>query len=151
MYEYLIDFVVCLGAAFVFWHVHALPMRMFVDLKRIEDAGARDVVLRNARRNRNCTWARAVLGSTSMIAAAAFFRWRGPTFGSWLVMAVCGAAGFDIGDVLLCKRTIEQRIRRHMNQSGFRLCLGCGYDLQGTATDLCPECGAPAELTRTPA
>lgn len=40
-------------------------------------------------------------------------------------------------------------VRKAMRESGYDLCLGCGYELRGLddTVERCPECGAPREAT----
>lgn len=43
--------------------------------------------------------------------------------------------------LLLVGRFIQQHLRQQIIEGGHPICLHCGYDLQGLAIDLCPECG----------
>jgi len=41
----------------------------------------------------------------------------------------------------LCRNSMRRSIREHLNASGIRLCLDCGYNLKGNVSGICPECG----------
>jgi hypothetical protein len=36
-------------------------------------------------------------------------------------------------------------LRRRWRETGLPICRGCGYDLTGNVSGVCPECGAPGE------
>jgi predicted RNA-binding Zn-ribbon protein involved in translation (DUF1610 family) len=96
----------------------------------------------------------------------AFRMWAWPVFSAWLIIGlgrmlvelgdsiafVIGCALYFVGPaygfVLRARfiRTVRRDIRREIDaaqQAGIRVCcLECGYDLQRTEGNTCPECGA---------
>lgn len=51
--------------------------------------------------------------------------------------------GIWLGQYVLSARMIGPRVLAELRERG--LCAGCGYDLTGNASGVCPECGAVAE------
>jgi hypothetical protein len=46
-----------------------------------------------------------------------------------------------LGSLWLCRRSLRRSAREHLNASGMRLCMDCGYNLAGNVSGVCPECG----------
>lgn len=58
------------------------------------------------------------------------------------------ALSFTIIGMLPLRRMILRQLRTHMNERGIVVCIGCGYDLRGSISARCPECGeAPASAS----
>ncbi len=49
--------------------------------------------------------------------------------------------GLALGAVAYRQRT-RRIIRSILNERGVPICIACGYDLTGTVSGVCPECGA---------
>ena len=65
---------------------------------------------------------------------------------TWAVAALVVLA--SIGVWLALVVTWEHRLVRRLRRAGYRLCLRCGYSLQGReGTITCPECGRRCELS----
>ena len=67
--------------------------------------------------------------SKSVVLFLAFIRGAGSMF---LAMGV---------GIYLARRSILRSLRIRLNQLGRPTCLGCGYDLTGNESGVCPECG----------
>jgi hypothetical protein len=49
-----------------------------------------------------------------------------------------------IGGLIVAKYVYRSRLRHWQYRKSRGLCVICGYDLRGTASNRCPECGSPA-------
>ncbi len=82
-----------------------------------------------------------------MLLASGTWDWQHRT--GWLVWVVAGLVLLTpIGLWMALVVTWERRLVRRLRLAGYRLCLRCGYSLQGReATIACPECGRRCELS----
>lgn len=53
---------------------------------------------------------------------------------------ICGGASAVMGN-LLYRKPIRVILRNRLNEIGVPICVGCGYDLRGNTSGVCPECG----------
>lgn len=60
------------------------------------------------------------------------FRWTPPAFGAFAA---------SILTLWFVRKRINRNVRRELNRRGMPTCLGCGYDLTGNVSGVCPECG----------
>ncbi len=71
--------------------------------------------------------------------------WRG-TVGQLVVVATVLACWLL---ALVFRKTIRRVIWRVLADNDIACCVGCGYDLTGNASGVCPECGARNEDAKT--
>jgi predicted Zn-ribbon and HTH transcriptional regulator len=75
-------------------------------------------------------------------------------------VAVADSLYTDISEIAACvagailwvafvRRRIGPRIRRELSKQGLPFCRQCGYDLFGSVSGMCPECGTEIEAPRT--
>ncbi|HWL94257.1 MAG TPA: hypothetical protein VNT79_12060 [Phycisphaerae bacterium] len=60
--------------------------------------------------------------------------------GQWIIGMSAAALGPLLGTWVV-RRRVQQRLRIELVKSGKRICLTCGYDLRGSDSPRCPECG----------
>ncbi|MFQ5490536.1 MAG: hypothetical protein ACE5GE_07425 [Phycisphaerae bacterium] len=61
--------------------------------------------------------------------------WHNGLLAGMMSGASCGAL------LWFFRRGIRRALRVHMRETGFMICLSCGYDLGGNESGVCPECG----------
>lgn len=92
----------------------------------------------------------------SLVATIAAFRvlgailpsWRSTDIGQYLQAGLWFLPwiGWPVVWVFLVRRRLIPAVRRRANQTaGLKLCVHCGYDLQGSPEPRCPECGRATE------
>ena len=45
--------------------------------------------------------------------------------------------------ILIPRHGIRMSLRKQLIESGIRVCMNCGYQLEGNTSGICPECGNP--------
>lgn len=71
------------------------------------------------------------------------------TFVGWLLsIAVALLACYAI--IWLVRRRIARNLRLELTRRGLPTCLGCGYDLTGNVSGVCPECGKSINALEAP-
>ena len=120
---------------------------LFSELRRFPESGQRRKAMGRALSAAQFTpwYLVAVVGlfGLSMFLIFAARRWDLPTdlrhaIGTWCVF---GLPVVVLVLLLLCRRAIRRSIRRDLNATGLPTCTRCGYDLSGTKSGRCPECG----------
>jgi hypothetical protein len=65
---------------------------------------------------------------------------------SWIGAFAGPVAGFVwvwVANVMF-RRPIQRDLREQLAKRGVPICIPCGYDLRGSVSGRCPECGAPS-------
>ena len=65
-----------------------------------------------------------------------------PVIADMICASVFGFGSY-LGSVWLMKARLHFLIRRRLSDLGFHVCMSCGYDLRGTPSGRCEECGSP--------
>jgi len=71
------------------------------------------------------------------------------SFVGWPLSAAAAALGCYV-IVWLVRRRITRNLRMELTRRGLPTCLGCGYDLTGNVSGVCPECGKSASALGAP-
>ena len=53
---------------------------------------------------------------------------------------------FVLAPAWLYRNLARKKLRQYLVGQGYKVCLGCGYDLRGQTEARCPECGRPFAL-----
>ncbi len=72
--------------------------------------------------------------------------WRGRVWGIMLLLGCLFSAAIPF----FFHRTIQRSLRRQLCDSGVPVCISCGYDLAGSTTGACPECGSSSGRKKDP-
>lgn len=56
---------------------------------------------------------------------------------------ICTSCGHDLGSLSMAK------VPKHLRKLAPAKCDGCGYDMRGAASDICPECGKKLRAAKT--
>ena len=122
------------------------------ELLRLPDDRQRMEVFRNSHSrnwNRFGTVLALLFGAPSGIIVA-LHQTHGSANRFWmkvLVFVVGWCAAFMLlvaGGLMLNRSALRRRVRIELCNRAFATCLGCGYDLTGNISGVCPECGDKA-------
>jgi hypothetical protein len=130
-----------------------VQLRMFPELRLLASQTERDAVLRGTWHiylRCPATWIAAILFVPVVLAIGAFIHYL-HSLTSSLVLDIAISflvftyltigMGMSVCVLLVVRPSIRRHIREELQKRGIPICIGCGYDLRGQDTFVCPECG----------
>lgn len=127
------------------------------EVNRIEELAERSALVHEAFNSSGPYW-KAFLVGVSVVAGPAVVR---PLWRPYMLSLIPGGPRAALVAEAVLRMTLLvlalwiifrirhryflQALRRGLRLRGYPVCLSCGYNLEGVATTLCPECGVMSE------
>ena len=83
----------------------------------------------------------STVGTALLLGGAYGLSVRGTWWVGWILATLAFRFTFVQSVVWLSRRAIRRSVWGQLNEAGLRTCVGCGYDLTGNESGVCPECG----------
>jgi uncharacterized paraquat-inducible protein A len=132
-----------------------LRTKLFPELLLLDSNAEQKELLREARRKmRHRGWYAAAVsvGVVGSVLVPRYFEHRIGIYLSLVWTRLLGilASGLALAAVVwailsLWHNPLRDQIRLELIRRGIPVCLGCGYNLTGNTSGVCPECGQPFE------
>lgn len=87
-------------------------------------------------------WAAGVLPGLSVLSASRILQGNIGVACAVIVGYLCIGCSVVIVMIVFCRSRLRAVLRQSLVHMGHRLCVQCGYSLQGNANGRCPECGS---------